>query len=126
MRNQTFDIMKGIAILLMVICHVVGHNYKIVYSFHMPLFFIVAGYFYKDLVFDISTFKVFVKKNFIRLIIPCVFTLSLFCLWSLTQALAKDNIKVFLSSFFSLIWMSGDELPTRFGILCINSLAELN
>jgi fucose 4-O-acetylase-like acetyltransferase len=114
--------MKGIAILLMVFCHVVGHNYKIVYSFHMPLFFIVAGYFYKDLVFNIRTFKVFVKKNFIRLIIPCVFTLSLFCLWSLTQALAKDNIKVFLSSFFSLIWMSGDELPTRFGILCINNL----
>jgi len=47
-RNLTFDIMKGIAIL----CMMIGHStwppewlHRLIYSFHMPLFFIVAGYF---------------------------------------------------------------------------------
>ena len=48
-RDTTFDIMKGIGILLVLLGHVyewkaIGH---FVYSFHMPLFFIVAGYFSK-------------------------------------------------------------------------------
>ncbi|MBP5645571.1 MAG: acyltransferase family protein [Bacteroidales bacterium] len=48
-RDQTFDIMKGIGILLVLLGHVyewktIGH---LIYSFHMPMFFIVAGYFAK-------------------------------------------------------------------------------
>lgn len=48
-RDVTFDIMKGIGILLVL----VGHVYEwqsvrqFVYTFHMPMFFIVAGYFSK-------------------------------------------------------------------------------
>lgn len=45
-RDKSLDIAKGIGILLMVI----GHCYhtenivlKTIYSFHMPLFFIVSG-----------------------------------------------------------------------------------
>lgn len=47
MRNLNIDISKGIAIILMVI----GHSsyptelYKIIYSFHMPLFYLLSGYF---------------------------------------------------------------------------------
>ncbi len=50
MRNSTIDIAKGIAIILMV----VGHSccpeglYKLIYSFHMPLFYILSGYFLKE------------------------------------------------------------------------------
>lgn len=64
------DIMKGIAIILVMI----GHSGMflfikdkallnvIIYSFHMPLFFIVAGFFMKD--------KVDLKKTIKRLLIP--------------------------------------------------------
>lgn len=50
-RNSTIDVMKGIGI----ICVVIGHSsftadsiVKFIYSWHMPLFFILSGYFYKE------------------------------------------------------------------------------
>lgn len=50
-RDNTFDIIKGIGILLVIIGHL-AHGYgvliPIIYTFHMPLFFIVSGYFYKE------------------------------------------------------------------------------
>jgi len=49
-RNVEIDIMKGIAIL----CVMVGHTYwrpdwfaTIIYSFHIPIFFLISGYFAK-------------------------------------------------------------------------------
>lgn len=47
-RNHTVSIMKGIAIILMVIGHAEAPWYitNFIYTFHMPLFFIAAGYFF--------------------------------------------------------------------------------
>ena len=49
-RDYSFDVLKGLAIIFMVIGHTIGpesplHNY--IYAFHMPLFFMVSGYFAK-------------------------------------------------------------------------------
>ena len=46
MRNNSIDITKGLGIYLMVLCHTGMSNVLTVwiYSFHMPLFFIVSGY----------------------------------------------------------------------------------
>ena len=59
MRNSNIDIAKGIAIILMVM----GHSscptelYKAIYSFHMPLFYILSGYFLnKDPLTDTRSF----------------------------------------------------------------------
>lgn len=41
-RDQSLDIMKGIGIILVVFGHVFHHS-GIIYQFHMPLFFILAG-----------------------------------------------------------------------------------
>lgn len=41
------DIAKGLAILLMIIGHELrpqSHLYVLIFSFHMPLFFILSGY----------------------------------------------------------------------------------
>ena len=50
-RDRTFDIMKGIGILLVITAHFFSWNHPIlgrsITSFHMPMFFIVAGYFSK-------------------------------------------------------------------------------
>lgn len=50
MRNSTIDIAKGIVIILMVIGHAgcPDELYKFIYSFHMPLFFILSGYFLSE------------------------------------------------------------------------------
>lgn len=49
-RNQTLDVLKGIGIILMV----VGHSgppeclNDVIYTFHMPLFFIASGWFFSE------------------------------------------------------------------------------
>lgn len=48
MRNTTISITKGIAIILMVIAHAEAPGWlcRFIFEFHMPLFFITAGYFF--------------------------------------------------------------------------------
>ena len=57
-RNLAIDLVKGVAIIAVVIGHldncadVIDYMpykvvHKIIYSFHMPLFFIVAGFFFR-------------------------------------------------------------------------------
>ena len=71
MRDQTFDIMKGIGILSMVI----GHSYvpavlkDFIFTWHMPLFFIISGYFYKS-----NPNREYIKKNVRQLIVPYIVT----------------------------------------------------
>lgn len=53
MRNSTIDIAKGIGILTVVLCHnwILYHDRgelsRVVFSFHMPLFFFISGIFFK-------------------------------------------------------------------------------
>ena len=47
-RDTTISVAKGIAIILMVIAHAEAPGWlcKFIFEFHMPLFFITAGYFF--------------------------------------------------------------------------------
>ena len=88
MRDSSFDIMKGIAILLVVLGHSVPDQASasgiasyplylmrtIIYSFHMPVFFFVAGYFMHIPLKE--GFQKFVKDKSIRLMVP-YFTIGL-------------------------------------------------
>ena len=77
-RIEYIDIARGIGILLVVL----GHNdfgyispfgYKLIYSFHMPLFFFLSGYF-----LNVSVpFVDFFKKRFNSLLKPYFFTIFL-------------------------------------------------
>lgn len=51
LRISYIDQLKGIAILLVVLGHVIGYNncedsflWRFIYSFHMPLFMFISGY----------------------------------------------------------------------------------
>jgi fucose 4-O-acetylase-like acetyltransferase len=77
-RIEYLDIAKGIGILLVVL----GHNdfevislfvQRLIYSFHMPLFFFLSGYFINTG----TPFIDFVKKRFNALIKPYLFTIFL-------------------------------------------------
>jgi len=72
-RIKYIDIARGISIILMIIGHVINHGWKrnIIYSFHMPLFVIVSGYFFKEN----QSFKTFLKKNLVKLELPCILSL---------------------------------------------------
>ena len=77
-RIEYIDIARGIGILLVVL----GHNdfaqisplgYRLIYSFHMPLFFFLSGYF-----LNVSIpFVDFLKKRFNSLLKPYLFTVFL-------------------------------------------------
>ena len=55
-RNTVIAIAKGIAIILMVIGHAdaPGLLTNFIYTFHMPLFFMAAGYFFNYKYLDIK------------------------------------------------------------------------
>lgn len=72
-RLKFADIAKAIAIVCMLFGHTGGTSQlalNFIYSFHMPLFFILAGYFLKETL-DV---KASVKKDFISLIVPYIVT----------------------------------------------------
>ena len=54
-RDSVISITKGIAIILMVIGHAEAPELltNFIYTFHMPLFFIAAGYFSTENIFQI-------------------------------------------------------------------------
>ena len=71
-RNTVISIAKGLAIILMVIAHAEAPAWlcKFIFEFHMPLFFITAGYFFSlKYLNDEATF---VKKRIKGLYIPFV------------------------------------------------------
>lgn len=72
MRDTTISIAKGIAIILMVIAHAEAPGWlcKFIFEFHMPLFFITAGYFFSLKYLDDEA--TFVKKRVKGLYVPFV------------------------------------------------------
>lgn len=80
-RNEVIDLCRGIAAILMIL----GHSFIVypvdiskiwwcsgmehfIYTFHMELFFVVAG-----VVYNCSDYKAFIKTKFYRLVIPYLF-----------------------------------------------------
>ncbi len=118
-RNIALDMMKGIGILLMMLCHLVyseGPVKQFVYSFHMPLFFIIAGLFAKD-ISDISSFRQFSIKNVKRLLLPYFVTMLMLCAWGAIQACAKNDISFFLRHLFSMLSASADGWNSQWGLI---------
>lgn len=78
-RDDRIDVMRGIAILLVVLQHSIGSSNivgKSILAFHMPLFFVISGYLAKPLGGGYSGFLGAVVKNIRNLLIPQV-TLAL-------------------------------------------------
>ena len=83
-RDETFDVLKGIAIILVIVGHSeIGPLNPFISSFHMPLFFFVAGYFLK-----IRLISKEIQLSFSRLIIPYIFATTCVCF----IAICKDAV----------------------------------
>ena len=68
-RDLTLDLMKGTAILAVIVGHLTTFGRQFIFSFHMPMFFIIAGYLYRR-----KNIKSLLKQDFYRLIIPYIVT----------------------------------------------------
>lgn len=82
-RLESIDRMKGIAILLVIVGHIIQFNnvdgglnnklFGIIYSFHMPLFFILSGYVASQVwneIVNLSSYLSFLWKKGYTLILP--------------------------------------------------------
>ena len=112
-RQTEFDIAKGIAI----ICVVLGHLnviwlQNLVYPFHMPLFFLISGYF-----LSINRpWKMFLKRKKDALLIPYLFTGFVIVAASIPISLLTHRSP----SFEALRWLlgvfygNGTDMPSIF------------
>ena len=71
-RIHYLDYAKGIAIILVVLGHIFseGNIKTYIYSFHMPLFFIISGYLFNYS--NVKSFKEFINKKIKAYLIPYV------------------------------------------------------
>lgn len=96
-RIQWVDVAKGMAILLMVVGHEINYMpyvYPLIFSFHMPLFFILSGYTSRP-VEDVATLKIKVIKTFKQLYPLAVLMVILFSIesWIVNQQTVYILIK---------------------------------
>lgn len=91
-RLASFDLLKLFAIFLVLWGHCIQHLFSLepkenivyigIYTFHMPLFMMIAGYFSRKTLK--VRFTTFLLKKAQQLLLPCLsFGLMTWCLWSL-------------------------------------------
>lgn len=86
------DIAKGIGILLVIVGHCVFPNHLLIDSFHMPLFFVLAG-----LTFKIKPISTFLLSKINRIGVPFIF-------WSIASALLALIPHPYTGPFNGPLW----------------------
>ena len=102
-RNKAIDVMKGIGILTVIAGHSTTNDiiWKIIYSFHMPMFFIIGGFLF--------TPNPDIKKKIVndarRLLIPYFFTCII---WTISILSFSDNrFQAFIFTLKATFFASG-------------------
>lgn len=100
-RNTTMDAVKAVAIFLVVLGHCVQYLsgtdfrenpiYQIIYSFHMPLFFVVSGFFFVGQ--ENKSVKDFLIRKSTTLLLPCL-------VWATMSACGSLLINRDIPAFF--------------------------
>ena len=113
-RVQFLDIARGIAI----ICIILGHLNnslinRVVFTFHVPIFFFITGYFMS------SKYKIgdFIKKKFRTLIVPYIVTcIAMILLGTLEGAIRGNSITELKKWSYAAIYGAGDSYSEPFYI----------
>lgn len=100
-RDTKIDVAKGLGIILVVLGHswIAGNNeelFRVIFSFHMPLFFLMAGFF-----IDIkSSLKSTITSKADALLKPCFVTLLVFGAWRAVVTFVRENNYFDLAGYF--------------------------
>lgn len=112
-RLITLDIIKALAIILVVIGHYIPDNApmwyveirNIIYTFHMPLFLFASGYIYQTYRRN-TPISDFYRKKFNRLIIPYISaSIVIISIKILTESFLTVENPVEIYSFFRLFYL---------------------
>lgn len=99
-RLEELDIAKGMAIICVILGHLgISSINRVVYVFHMPLFFFISGY----LISQKDPYFLFVKHKAKRLLRPYFYTCMSICLLSIPLAIYQG--KPLLPTIFK--WLGG-------------------
>lgn len=113
-RIGYFDILKGIAIYMVVMGHVLTYGisgtepsvvFRLIGSVHMPLFFFISGYFTikeEDGVFAVPS----LRRRFLQLIVPMIAISSLWILYYPHSGLHKHLVCTF-PALWGNLWKNG-------------------
>lgn len=112
-RLQYIDFLKGIGALLVVIGHMQDADFtdsitKLIYGFHMPMFFWISGYLYKRP----SSYRGYVQKKFKSLLLPW----ACFGVFYLLITLFISGKKAFISGLIGLIFKVVRDIPIEIGL----------
>ena len=120
-RVAYVDVAKGIGILLVALAHAdvsifSPYLHQLIYSFHMPLFFFLSGYFFNP---DTS-FWVLLKKRFNSILKPYLFTILLIYIASISftnmrfaTALGRIAKSIYATGYY-IDWVQLWFLPSLF------------
>lgn len=99
-RDITYDLMKGLAILAMLCGHCIIPNvlHSFIYIWHMPLFFVVSGYFYHQ-----KSRTQCLKSSFFGLLVPYFITCGVAL--GVSLVLSMDNSQ---KIFFGTLGVSSE------------------
>lgn len=119
-RLRYVDIAKGIAMICIILGHL-GNSYinRVVFTFHVPLFFFITGFFTNSK----RPTKEFIKVKFRTLIVPYMLTcIVIILLGTLEGLISGDAISVFMRWSYASLYGAGDSYTTPFYIPAIGAL----
>lgn len=93
-RYDYLDIAKGLGILAVVWAHIMltGWSHRVIYAFHMPLFFFISGMLFRRERF--SSMGQFVQKRMKRLFVPYVaYSVATWAIWALFRMARHDEVE---------------------------------
>ena len=99
-RLSWLDILKGIGIILVAIGHIYSNRtvFNWLYSFHMPLFFLAAGWVYKE-----KTILTDIKRRIQTIVVPYFsFGLLVLLYWQVIERRFRDSDMSFMDSLLGL------------------------
>lgn len=115
-RNEYFDVLRGFGILCVVLGHVLNEKFgnieteivrKFIYTYHLPLFFFISGYFTKK-----DSFFNFIKRKIKTLYLPCLlismFSLLLIPVWVKFGALKQPDIYTLQHKVIQILCFKAD------------------
>ena len=92
-RYEYIDIAKGIGILLVVWAHILltGASHRVIYAFHMPLFFLISGMLFRRDKY--KSFFDFLQRRAKRLLVPFViYSIVTWTIWAVFRFIKHDNV----------------------------------
>ena len=109
------DSLRSIGILAVILGHITSPLGYFIYSWHMPLFFFLGGFFLK---YELSTTE-FIRKDFKRLIIPyLIFAIAALIIEAIKRTLLKREGLDYLNELRGIfMWMDYSSLINTYGFV---------